>query len=188
LYLKNSLNKHIPNTISILRIIFSLALPLVSTIRWAFVCLVLIIEISDVADGYIARKYHLETKTGARLDSIADLVFYVILLIVILLKYDWIIKTNLFLLAMIVTIKVFSIIVSKIKYRQIVFIHTLANKLTGGLVLLTILVIPFGANDFLLKGVFVIAVFAAIEELSIILLSKEIDLNQKTVFDLKKKK
>lgn len=40
--------------------------------------------ISDVADGFVARKYNLSSSFGAKLDSVADLFFYISMMIKIL--------------------------------------------------------------------------------------------------------
>ena len=178
--------KHIPNILSVLRIFLSLGLLLIMDVPWAFACLVLITGATDVADGYIARKFHWETETGAKLDSLGDMVFYLVILLVILLKYDWILKDNLLLLGVNLLLKAATALISRIKFGNVLSIHTLANKLTGGLVFLFFLLIPFGVNEWVIKALFLIAILAAAEELGIILLSKKADLNQKSIFSARK--
>jgi len=176
------MNKQIPNALSILRIFLSPGLLLIMDAPWAFAFLVLIAGATDVADGYIARKYHLETSLGAKLDSIGDIVFYGVIMLVIWLRYDWVLKDNLILLAVNVLLKAATAVISRIKFGEIAFVHTLANKLTGGIVFLSFLIIPFGVNEWVIKGLFLIAILAAAEELGIILKNKDVDLNQKSIF------
>ncbi|MDP4238514.1 MAG: CDP-alcohol phosphatidyltransferase family protein [Bacteroidota bacterium] len=176
------MNKQVPNTISILRIILSLGLFWVIKTKLPFVGLVFVIGLSDVADGYIARKYKLVTKKGAQLDSIADLVFFIALLIILFIRYDWVIRNNLGLLLLVLVVKVTTVVVSKIRHGKIVFIHTYANKLTGFVIFLVIMILPFEVSPVLIKGVFGLAILAAIEELVIILKYKEINLNQKSIW------
>jgi len=176
------MRKHIPNSLSILRIFLSLGLLLIMNTPWAFACLVLVTGATDVVDGYVARKFHWETETGAKLDSLGDIVFYGVIMLVILLRYDWVLKDNLLLLAVNIILKIATAVISRLKYGEIAFIHTLANKVVGGLVFLSFLIIPFGVNEWVIKGLFLIAIFAAAEELGIILLSKKADLNQKSIF------
>lgn len=64
----------IPNILSLYRLV---VFPWLMYLIWIesatyFSVLLIISLITDVLDGYIARKYHLQTALGARLDSIAD--------------------------------------------------------------------------------------------------------------------
>lgn len=67
--------KNLPNFITFLRIplavMMVLAAPL-SAFFWSCYCLG---GISDLLDGFAARKLNLQSNAGARLDSIADVVF-----------------------------------------------------------------------------------------------------------------
>lgn len=66
--------KHLPNMITVLRIImtpFFAWLYLIGQHVWSFVLLAAIM-ISDLVDGHLARKYHLQSKLGAILDPFAD--------------------------------------------------------------------------------------------------------------------
>ena len=66
--------KHLPNMITVLRIImtpFFAWLYLIGQHVWSFVLLAAIM-ISDLVDGHLARKYHLQSKLGVILDPFAD--------------------------------------------------------------------------------------------------------------------
>jgi len=173
---------NIPNFISFFRIIVSPVLLLLMNSTSLFISLYLIVGLSDIADGYIARKYNMVTPKGAMLDSFADLVFYAAVLMVLYLKYEWIINENLFLILTILVIKGMSIIVSKIKFKKIVFIHTITNKITGLLIFIAIPLIMFGISRYVIVTLFVIAIFSALEEFLIIISNKNINLNQKSLF------
>jgi len=65
----------IPNALSLYRLAAAPAIALCLVLgreRW-FVALFTISLLTDVADGWIARRFNLHTKIGARLDSFADL-------------------------------------------------------------------------------------------------------------------
>ncbi len=65
---------HVPNALSILRILSAPVIVyflsqnniVVFSLLFAFACA------TDVVDGYIARRFHLESKSGVMLDAIAD--------------------------------------------------------------------------------------------------------------------
>jgi phosphatidylglycerophosphate synthase len=64
-----------PNILSILRIILSPILFFINNNLVLF-SLLIIIGLTDVLDGYIARKYKIQTAIGAWLDSISDFIYY----------------------------------------------------------------------------------------------------------------
>lgn len=73
----------IPNILSFYRI-FSFPLFLYFAIgheERVFVVLLIINLITDILDGFIARKFNMQTEFGARLDSIADVGTYILAVI-----------------------------------------------------------------------------------------------------------
>jgi len=177
------MHKELPNRISILRIVLSVGLLFVIDYKVVFAAMVLLIGISDVADGYIARRYKLATPKGARLDSIADLVFFAVVFFVVLFKYWWILTNNLPVLLIILGIKILTNVISKKKFGQYAFLHTIANKAICVVVFLFVLTLPFEFNGTAITWVFILAIIPAIEELGIILHNKKYDPNQKSIFD-----
>ena len=67
--------KQIPNLLSALRIALCLPLLLVDAMTMPFWTLYLIAGLTDMLDGFLARRWGVESKFGARLDSMADFVF-----------------------------------------------------------------------------------------------------------------
>ncbi|ULQ60571.1 CDP-alcohol phosphatidyltransferase family protein [Brucepastera parasyntrophica] len=67
--------KNIPNILSISRIIMSVALFAVNGNTVLLLLLLSLIGLTDILDGYIARKYNAESPLGARLDSLGDFIF-----------------------------------------------------------------------------------------------------------------
>ena len=63
--------KHIPNILSTLRFLGAICLLSCSPARVAFWVIYGMCGVSDMVDGYLARKLHAESKAGAVLDSVA---------------------------------------------------------------------------------------------------------------------
>ena len=90
-----------------------------------------------MVDGWLARKLDAETKAGAVLDSVADIVFVACCAIRLLPVVE--IPTWLWIWAgVIVIIKIINQISSLVINKRFCFPHTLANKLTGFLLFLSV--------------------------------------------------
>jgi CDP-diacylglycerol--glycerol-3-phosphate 3-phosphatidyltransferase len=155
--------KTLPNIITIFRVIAALGLLFFGVEDVAFWVIYLACGISDMLDGYLARKFHCESKTGALLDSLADIVFVAcccIKLIPILVLPDWLWIWFL----VIVLIKVINQISAVVIYKKCVFPHTIANKVTG-LLLFVGIPVTFFIKSLIPIIIFAIfATFAAIQE------------------------
>lgn len=77
------------NIITLTRIIFSISLPFIKKNNLLFLLLYTICGLTDILDGYIARKTKTESSFGAKFDTIADLIFFIIIFIVM---FDIILK------------------------------------------------------------------------------------------------
>ncbi len=154
--------KNIANYISISRMIMSIILFVTKTFSTVFYIIYIYCGISDMLDGFIARKSKNTSKMGARLDSIADMIFVIVAIVKILPVLNlsngiviWII--------IIALIKIVNVICSYIYYKKIVFPHTVANKITGLLLFIVPLIIIF--NSVVLEIIIcIVATFSAIQE------------------------
>ena len=153
--------KHLPNVISVLRIAGSIGLLFCDVTGWPFWVLYTLCGISDMVDGWLARKLHAETKTGAILDSVADIVFIACCAIRLLPALD--VPTWLWIWAGVIAfIKMVNQISALVVYMRFCFPHTWANKLTG---LLLFLVVPTVFWSVIpIAIVAAIATFAAVQE------------------------
>ena len=153
--------KYLPNIITALRIVGSIGLLFCNIAGWQFWTLYAICGISDMIDGWLARKLQAESKTGSVLDSIADLSFVAccaIQLLPILSIPSW-----LWIWAgIIVIIKIVNQISSLIMIRKFFFPHTITNKLTGLLLFLAAPTIIWSIIPVTI--VTAIATYAAIQE------------------------
>ncbi|HPD94508.1 MAG TPA: CDP-alcohol phosphatidyltransferase family protein [Tenuifilaceae bacterium] len=175
--------KHIPNILSISRIFLSLLLPLLFKIPLAFIALYLITGITDILDGFIARRYKWVSALGSKLDSIGDFVFYVVLITYLLLEQSNMVLKFLTPVIIIFMLKIGNIIVGLLKHKKLIMIHTIANKVTGFLVFTLPIMLILEQKYFMLITV-ITAFLSAIEELIILLQSSKgkVELNRKSIF------
>ena len=144
-----------------LRIAGSISLLFCDVAGWPFWVLYALCGVSDMIDGWLARKLHAETKGGAILDSVSDIVFVACCAIRLLPILE--IPTWLWIWAgVIVFIKIVNQVSSLVIYKRFCFPHTLANKLTG---LLLFLAVPAVFRTVIpIAIVAAIATFAAVQE------------------------
>jgi CDP-diacylglycerol--glycerol-3-phosphate 3-phosphatidyltransferase len=72
----------IPNVITCIRIVLSFFLFMIKPQTIGFFSIYIICGMTDICDGYLARKWKVTSKFGALLDSIADLIFVIVLLLI----------------------------------------------------------------------------------------------------------
>jgi len=155
--------KHIANIITSCRIFGSILLLFFPSFSLDFYITYLLCGVSDMIDGTIARKTNSASKFGSQLDTIADFVFVVVSLIKLLPAIHipgwlWIWS------GVIAIIKITNIIWGYITKKQFISMHTIMNKVTGLLLFLLPLTIPFGEWNYIAAVVCFIATFSAIQE------------------------
>ena len=151
------------NLLSASRIALCLPLLLVDAMTLPFGVLYLIAGLTDILDGFLARRWGVESKFGARLDSLADFLF---VLAVGYKLFPWLkLPAALWIMiGLIALVKIVNAVSAYIEKRKMVFPHTKANKLTGFLLFIGMMAI--GQSYFIpvAWGVACIALFAAIQE------------------------
>ncbi len=84
----------LPNVLSLSRIAFSFIIVLISSPLTLLsylvtIAIVVIVLITDVADGYFARRWKVTTELGYILDSLGDRAAHLALILVFLVRYDF---------------------------------------------------------------------------------------------------
>lgn len=153
--------RHIPNILSAFRFLGAICLLFCSPARVAFWVIYGLCGISDMLDGYLARTLHAESKAGAVLDSVADICFVACCAIKLIPVLQ--IPTWLWIWAgVIVLIKLVNQISALVVCNRYCFPHTLANKITG---LLLFLSVPMTFWSIIpIAFVAGVATFAAVQE------------------------
>ena len=153
--------KHLPNILSSLRMVGAVALLLYNGASSTFWVLYAVCGISDIADGWLARRLKCVTKTGALLDSLADFCFVVccawkLLPILELTQWLW------FWAGIIVAIKIVNQFSALVMYGRCRFPHTLANKWAGFLLFVAVPMTVWSIIPISIAAI--VATLAAIQE------------------------
>ena len=155
--------RHLPNAITTLRFIGTVSLLFFDVGSCAFWAIYFVCGLSDMADGYLARKLECVSKTGALLDSLADLVFvtcccFKLIPALAFPKWLWIWG------GVIVATKIINQISALLMYKKCVFPHTIANKVTGVLLFVGVPLTVFLESIVPMVIIAVVATFAAVQE------------------------
>ena len=131
----------IANVITIFRIAASIVLLFCPVFSPAFYAFYIAAGLSDMLDGFVARKTDTVSKLGARLDTIADFV----LVVVCLVKLPPVLRIPAWLyiwIGIIALIKVVNIVSGFTMQKRFVAVHSVMNKASGVLLFLLPLTIP----------------------------------------------
>ena len=151
------------NTITCIRIVLSSALLFCPAFSPVFYELYIAAGFSDLIDGAVARRTATVSELGSKLDTIADIVFTVVCLIKLLPALDvpvWIYIWT----AVIAMTKLFNIVIGYIRQKQFIAVHSVINKVTGGLLFIFPLTLAFIDLKYSAAVVCVIATMAAAYE------------------------
>ena len=175
--------KHIPNIFSISRIILFIALLRLFEHPFAFAVCYTIAGMTDVLDGFIARKFKVESPLGARLDSLGDLFFYLVLTSYLIVVHSAAIAPYWIPIGLLVAIRLGNLAWGLFKFRKATSIHTIANKVSGLLIFALPLMLLLNVRQYLIPTT-VVAFWAAIEETIILTRSPKgsINLNRRSLF------
>lgn len=128
---------YLPNCITAVRIIGTVFLLFTVPLSRTFYIIYVLCGISDVLDGWIARATNRTTDFGAKLDSIADLLFYLVLLVKLLPTLQRLLPVWTWcIVGGILALRLASYITAAVKFKRFASVHTRLNKLTGAAIFL----------------------------------------------------
>ena len=151
------------NLITVIRILCSVVLLFCAALSPWFYALYITAGVSDMVDGWVARKTNTVSEFGSKLDTVADIIFVVVCLVKLLPVihlpvwiYIWV--------GLIACIKVFNIIYSYAVRKQFLADHSILNKITGALLFLLPLTLSFIDVKYSAAVVCAVATVAAVRE------------------------
>ena len=161
------------NLITSCRILLSLLLLFFPALSPGFYGLYLAAGLSDMLDGFVARRTNSASPLGAKLDSMAALVF----LAVCLIKLLPVLTLPVWLwvwMGLIALLRLVNVVSGFVRRKKLVLLHTRANKLTGALLFLLPLSLGFLNISYTAVPLCAQASFAAIQEGHFIRTGREI--------------
>lgn len=177
----------IPNFITCIRLIGTIALPFTKLFSGEFFIVYSVCGVSDVLDGFLARTLKQSSEFGSRLDSIADLLFYFVMLLMVLPELWANLPWGIWIVVgIIVVLRLISYSMAALKYKCFASIHTYGNKITG----FGVFCVPYFLPTSIMVGgciaVCALVLLSSLEEFLIHLFSKEYNSNVKSIFMLRK--
>lgn len=142
------------NIISGFRIVCGFSLIFCPAFSTIFYIVYIVGGISDVLDGWLARHSGSETELGAKLDTAADAVFVVVVLIKIICAVHFPIWLLIWIAA-IAIIKCVSAVSGYVMHKRFLSEHTVMNKICGAL----LFIIPLCIDNFPRQSVTVLIIF-----------------------------
>jgi len=172
--------KRAPSIISFSRILLvgvlwwlALALPRENVL---FAAVFLLCVATDALDGYVARRWKLESNLGAKLDNIADTLVYLSLVPWIYLLIPELLLGNLVVIGVILAIYLADLALQYLRHGKRVPLHLLSGKLASALLFLFILhSLVFDVNPFLKWLTFGVIFFCLFEEIYLLATRRDLD-------------
>jgi len=181
-------NLTIPNFLSLSRLVLLpvLFVFVIKDMRTAFLIGYIILGSTDYFDGLIARKFNQKTDLGKTLDSVADIFFYVSSAYFLAKLYPAYLAPNRILLIAFFVLFGLSFIVSAIKCKKPIMMHTFLLRLNGVLVYFLIVLSYFFNTTYFITAILAIYFVGFIEEIIIFLKFGEVDVDTPSIFHLLK--
>jgi CDP-diacylglycerol--glycerol-3-phosphate 3-phosphatidyltransferase len=176
---------NIPNILSLYRLFsfpFILYLAIIGQEK-IFVILFVINLVTDVLDGWIARKFNMQTAIGAKIDSIADIGSFILAFVgIFVFKYhDF--KPHFISFGFFIGLFIFSNLLSLIKFKQSPSLHLYSWKIGGyiqGFFFFVLFVFGFNIYFYYLMVSWGILAFS--EHIIIQLIIKKMQVNAKGLY------
>lgn len=180
--MKTPVLRHLPNCITALRLAATAVLLFLAPFRAAFYVVYTLAGVSDVMDGWTARKLKVTSDFGAKLDSAADLVFYSVMFARIFPAL-WAGLPRIIWrgVQLVVALRLITYAFAAVKFRRFASLHTYMNKATGA----AVFALPYLAHLPVLTpfcwGLFALSLTGTLEELTIHIRAREYNPNHKSL-------
>lgn len=182
---------NIPNVLSAYRLF---AIPFILAAIWyqqrqIFVALLCINLITDILDGYIARRFKLETEFGARLDSLADIGTYLLAVLGLLRFEKDFMATHTIAFTVLFTLYALGVLIPLVRFKRTPSLHLYSVKVSGylqGIFLVTFFTLGYWA--FYFYFMITVSCLAYLEEIILVSTVTTLRSNMRSLFFVLKSK
>ncbi|SDM80818.1 CDP-alcohol phosphatidyltransferase family protein [Acetanaerobacterium elongatum] len=174
--------KYAANILTLFRVVLSFLLVPLRDHCAVFTVIYLLCGLTDILDGVIARKTGTQSTLGARLDSAADLVLFAVILTLGVLWAGNRLTILLPPIIVVIVLRLLNLVISGVRHKKLLFIHTVANKATGVILFIAALAFMFTHSSVIVWVVCAVAALSSIEEGLVLLTDNHPDLNRKSIF------
>lgn len=183
----NEVKKHevlnLANAVTSLRLIGAIVMIFIEPLSAAFYAVYTICGLSDGIDGTIARKMGTSSEFGARLDSVSDIAFYLVMFIKLMpVLWETMPQWIWHLVGLVLAVRFCSYGLAYLKYHMMAAIHTYMNKVTGALVFLIPYMLLLPCEVTLCAITACVALVGSIEEFMIHAVSPVYQTERKSIF------
>jgi CDP-diacylglycerol--glycerol-3-phosphate 3-phosphatidyltransferase len=165
--------RYVPNALSVARMAAVPVLAVLATLglETAFTWVLIPALLTDIADGLIARLYHLETRVGAMLDSVADTLLLLVSVYGIWALHPEVIRAHPLLCGAAVGLWVLEDLLAFARYGRLSSFHTYASKVVSNVMGFFVgWLFVFGFEPWLLYVAAGGSILASLEELVLLAL------------------
>ena len=176
----------IPNLLSLLRIALVPVLALAAAFNQAdlFLLVLAISLLSDLLDGYFARKLHQVTELGARLDSWADMATYAMMIIGLYLIWRSVFDQQFFFLLAATLSYILPVIIALFRFGSFPSYHTWGAKLAALLIAPAFYLLILNDQQLFFRLVILLHVVVALEEIAITFFLKKSETNVASILTI----
>jgi len=176
----------IPNLLSLLRLTLVPVLAIVATLNQAglFLSLMAISLVSDMLDGYFARRLHQVTELGARLDSWADMGTYAMMILGLYMIWPSIFVEQVIYLIAATLSYVLPVVIALTRFGSFPSYHTWGAKLAAVFVAPAYYLLILYDNQIFFRMVIIFHVVVAVEEIAITFILKQPKTNVGSILTL----
>jgi CDP-diacylglycerol--glycerol-3-phosphate 3-phosphatidyltransferase len=176
----------IPNMLTVFRMLCS---PVLLWLAWqgyatAFLLLLAAAFFSDAVDGLIARLSGQVSKFGAQLDSCADLTLFITITLGAWWLWPQIMRHEIFYVGIVVACYVLPAIFGYLKFRTLTSYHTWIVKCAVAATATSLYITFLGGPVWPFRWATALCVLAAVEEIAITAVSKELHSNVRSLWDV----
>ncbi|AXJ01994.1 CDP-diacylglycerol--glycerol-3-phosphate 3-phosphatidyltransferase [Cyclonatronum proteinivorum] len=175
---------NLPNALSLSRL---LGVPFLFWLLYAgelntFLGLYVALGLTDFLDGKAARYLKQESEFGAHLDAAADFVFYLSSAWFFYVLFPHYLGPNMLYLQLLLGLFFSSIVLSLLKFRRVLFLHTWLSKLGGAAIFIAMIASFFMDTTLVFRAVILIYAIGFTEVILIYLIHGEVHPDIRSIF------